>query len=52
MKNDAKMDETNRPKTLKFGDPYNRFEGFGVLQIHRKMMPKWSPKIDYTNKQA
>ena len=31
-------------KTLKFDALYNRFEGFGVLQKHRKMTPKWSPK--------
>ena len=31
-------------KTLNFAALYNRFEGFGALQKHRKMMPKRSPK--------
>ena len=30
-------------KTLKFAALYSRFEGFGVLQKHRKITPKWSP---------
>ena len=38
------MDE-KRSKTFKFGDPYEGFEGFAVLQKHQKMTPKRSPKI-------